>query len=222
MDAFASISLLKWDKYPIKDLRYYSANHYFTKGCAQILQCMMCTVRPNRIIEVGSGFSTAVMLDVNEHCFSNTIHISSIEPHSDRLRGLLHPTDQLCIYEKRVEDMPLDYFECLDENDILFIDSSHISKINSDVNYIFFEILPRLKKGVYIHFHDIFYPFIYPKSWIYEGRAYNEMYMLRTFLMNNERYKIQLFPYMLVKENYRKECAMLNSSRINSIYLRKE
>ncbi len=222
MDAFASIPLLNWDKYPIEELRYYSDNNFFTQGCAHILQCMMCTVKPKRIIEVGSGFSTAVMLDVNEHCFNNNIHISSIEPYPDRLRSLLRSTDQLCIYEKRLEDMPLDFFESLDENDILFIDSSHVSKINSDVNYIFFEILPRLKSGVYIHFHDIFYPFIYPKAWIYEGRAYNEMYMLRTFLMNNIRYKIQLFPDMLVQEKYRKECEMLNSSTINSIYLRKE
>ena len=55
-------------------------------------------------------------------------------------------------------------FEKLEENDILFIDSSHVSKMDSDVNFLFFEILPRLKSGVYIHFHDVFYPFIYPKE----------------------------------------------------------
>lgn len=88
-------------------------------------------------------------------------------------------------------------FEKLEENDILFIDSSHVSKMDSDVNFLFFEILPRLKSGVYIHFHDVFYPFIYPKEWIYEGRAYNEMYILRAFLMNNAQYKIQLFGHML-------------------------
>ncbi len=54
------------------------------------------------------------------------------------------------------------------------------------LNYFLFEILPRLKKGVYIHFHDNFYPFEYPYEWIKkEGWIWNELYMLRAFLMNN-------------------------------------
>lgn len=201
LDAFKDFMDLGWDKYAKDDLRYYYDNSYFTLGCAKILYYMIRFLKPKRIIEVGSGFSTAVMLDTNEQCFNNDIDIISIEPYPDRLRKLLHKTDAINIYEKRLEDMPLDFFQCLGENDILFIDSSHVSKFNSDVNFIFFNVLPKLKSGVYIHFHDIFYPFIYPKEWIYEGRVYNEMYMLRAFLMNNEKYSIQLFPDMLIKEN---------------------
>jgi len=84
-------------------------------------------------------------------------------------------------------------FEKLGENDILFIDSTHVSKVNSDVNFIFFEILPRLQKGVYIHFHDIFYPFEYIKEWVYQGRAWQEIYLLRAFLQDNPRYSIEYF-----------------------------
>jgi hypothetical protein len=72
-------------------------------------------------------------------------------------------------------------------------DSSHVVKTHSDVNYVFFEILPRLQNGVYIHFHDIFHPFEYPKEWVYQGRAWNEAYVLRAFLQNNDRYRIEFF-----------------------------
>lgn len=220
LDAFKDFMDLGWDKYAKDGLRYYYDNSYFTLGCAKILYYMIRFLKPKRIIEVGSGFSTAVMLDTNEQCFNNDIDIISIEPYPDRLRKLLRKTDAINIYEKRLEDMPLDFFQCLGENDILFIDSSHVSKFNSDVNFIFFNVLPKLKSGVYIHFHDIFYPFIYPKEWIYEGRAYNEMYLLRAFLMNNEKYSIQLFPDMLIKENI--VGGGLSNSVINSIYIRKE
>jgi hypothetical protein len=81
----------------------------------------------------------------------------------------------------------------LKANDILFIDSTHVSKTNSDVNYLFFEILPRLQTGVLVHIHDIFFPFDYPREWILEGRSWNEAYLLRAFLQYNPRFEIVLF-----------------------------
>jgi len=68
-----------------------------------------------------------------------------------------------------------------------------VSKLNSDVNRIFFDLLPSIKKGVLIHFHDIFWPFEYPKEWIREGRAWNEAYLLRAFLEFNDSYEIVFF-----------------------------
>lgn len=222
LGVFDASTLLDWTPYPSDKFRYYYGNEYFMAGCAHVLFYMINVLKPKKIIEVGSGFSTAVMLDTNENCFDNKIEVTAIEPYPGRLKKILRPDDVLEICEKKLQDIPVDYFECLGENDILFIDSSHVSKFNSDVNYIFFEILPRLKKGVYIHFHDIFYPFIYPKQWIYEGRAYNEMYLLRAFLMDNQNYKIQLFPDMLIKENYKGARELLDGNVNNSIYLRKE
>lgn len=78
-----------------------------------------------------------------------------------------------------------------------------------------------MKEGVYIHFHDIAYPFIYPKRWIYEGRAYNEMFVLRAFLMNNSNYSIQLFGDML-SIKYSSQLGMLHGCGENSIWIRKE
>ncbi|NJR65857.1 MAG: class I SAM-dependent methyltransferase, partial [Leptolyngbyaceae cyanobacterium CRU_2_3] len=77
--------------------------------------------------------------------------------------------------------------------DILFIDSTHVAKTGSDVNYIFGEILPNLQTGVYIHIHDIFYPFEYLREWVLQGWAWNECYFLKAFLQYNQTFKIVLF-----------------------------
>ncbi|HTC00941.1 MAG TPA: class I SAM-dependent methyltransferase, partial [Ferruginibacter sp.] len=173
-------------------LRYYSNNGFFIKGDACVLYSIIREFRPKKIIEVGSGFSSAVCLDVNELFFQNTIDLTFIEPYPDRLLSLLTETDKQKIHllEKRIQEVPIDVFKELNENDILFIDSSHISKIGSDLNYLFFKVFPHLKKGVIIHIHDICFPFEYPSSWIENGIFWNEAYLLRAFLMNNKAYKI--------------------------------
>jgi hypothetical protein len=88
-------------------------------------------------------------------------------------------------------------FEELQKGDMLFIDSTHVAKPGSDVNQIYFDILPRLKRGVIIHIHDVFYPFEYPKSWILETRAWNEDYIVRAFLYNNKDFRMLLFNHFL-------------------------
>lgn len=145
---------------------------------------------PRKIIEIGSGFSTAVALDVNDHWRSNAIQITCIEPNSERLRSLLKPSDNIKILEKYVQEVPLECFEQLEDNDILFIDSSHIAKSGGDVPYEFFGILPRLKKGVIIHIHDICYKFEYPIPWLKWGWSYSEAYVVRALLSGNQAYEI--------------------------------
>lgn len=221
VDLMNNIDVLDWEECEKNGYRYYYDNIWFSEGCAKVLYYMMRILKPNRIIEVGSGFSTAVMLDTNNVCFQNSIEINSIEPNTDRLKSLLKKDDNLKIQECKLQDIPLEFFSQLQENDILFIDSSHVSKIDSDVNYYLFEILPRLKKGVYIHFHDMFYPFIYPKRWIYEGRAYNEMYLLRAFLMNNDKYSVQFFGQMLMQE-YPDKLGNKTKKLGDSLWIRKE
>ena len=82
---------------------------------------------------------------------------------------------------------------------MLFVDSTHVSKVGSDVNGILFEILPSLSKGVLVHCHDIFWPFEYPKEWIREGRAWNEAYVLRAFLQFKDTFEILFFADYLHK-----------------------
>lgn len=126
---------------------------------------------------------------------SQKLEIIHIEPYPKLLQSLLNENDvkNLNLYAMRLQDVPLSVFDELYENDILFVDSTHISKINSDVNKVFFEILPRLKSGVYIHFHDIFYPFTYPKDWLLDKNSWNEIYLLRAFLQYNNQFEIVFF-----------------------------
>ncbi len=174
--------------------RYYFENPAYSYSDAVFLYCMIRSCQPRHIIEVGSGFSSCVTLDTNERYFGNSIETTFVEPYPDLLHSLLKPGDRerARIIPARLQDVPLEEFDGLEANDILFIDSTHVAKIGSDVNYILFEILPRLSQGVYVHFHDIFFPFEYPREWIYEGRAWNECYVLRAFLQYNSSFSIVL------------------------------
>lgn len=173
-------------------LRYYFDNPAYSYSDAIFLYCMIRHLQPKKITEIGSGYSSCVTLDCNELFFGNSIATTFIEPHPELLMSLLKETDRgnTRIIPRRLQDVDLTEFKTLEANDILFVDSTHVSKINSDVNRIFFEILPRLAPGVFIHFHDIFYPFEYPKAWHLEGRAWNEAYLLRTFLQYNRSFEI--------------------------------
>lgn len=172
--------------------RYYFDNDMFGRGDALILFLLIRHLRPERIVEVGAGFSSALILDTNELFFDNSITCTFIEPLADRVDQLLRPgdTERHRFIKKPIQAAGLRPFDELAKGDILFIDSSHVAKVGSDVNHLIFEILPRLKEGVVIHFHDIFYPFEYPAEWVYEGRAWNEAYLLHAFLMNNPCYRI--------------------------------
>jgi predicted O-methyltransferase YrrM len=151
--------------------------------------------KPRKIIEVGSGFSSAAMLDVNELFCDGQIQFNFIEPNPSRLQHLLLKKDleKVNIIKKRVQEVSLETFNILKENDILFIDSSHVAKTDSDVLHICFNILPTLNEGVIIHFHDILWPFEYPKLWYDQGRIWNEAYMLRAFLQFNTAFEIIYF-----------------------------
>jgi len=176
-------------------LRYFFENPNFRYGEAIALYCMIMHLRPRRIIEIGSGYSSCVTLDTNELFFRNSIRCTFIEPYPQLLYSLIKESDKenIDILQYNLQDIDSNIFSSLSSGDILFIDSTHVSKIHSDVNHIFFKILPCLEKGVYVHFHDIYYPFEYPKEWIYQGRAWNEAYTLRAFLQYNNEFKIQFF-----------------------------
>lgn len=193
-------SLPEWDVLESSKrspFRYRYHNQAFSPSDAIVLHCMLRLLSPKRMIEVGSGWSSAVSLDTNEFYLNNSIDMTFIEPYPDNLKRLLKETDNIKLFTRGLQDVPVTVFEQLEAGDLLFIDSTHVSKIGSDVNYLFFEILPRLKHGVYIHLHDIFYPFEYPKEWIWKGQIWNELYLLRAFLQNNKDYVIVYFENMM-------------------------
>lgn len=214
--------------YPHKreNLRYFYENNSYSYSDAICLYCTINHAKPKKIIEVGSGYSSCLILDTNDLIFGSTISCSFIEPYPQLLLSLIKDSDKdkIEIIQKKLQNVEVSKFSELNAGDILFIDSTHVSKIDSDVNHIFFEVLPTLKKGVYIHFHDIFYPFEYPKEWILEGRAWNEAYMLRAFLQHNQDYKIVFFNTFLElfhKDKFVEKMPLCIKNMGGSIWLKK-
>lgn len=180
-----------WSEKPTETLLFHFDNIYYTWSDALVLYGLMRALAPERIIEIGSGWSSALMLDTNRLFFEEKIELTFIEPYPERLNQLAAAAAPIHLMQRKVQDVPISFFEKLTAGDFLFIDTSHISKIGSDVNHLFFEVLPHLQTGVYIHIHDIFYPFEYPIEWVVEKRyAWNENYFLRAFLMDNPNYEI--------------------------------
>jgi hypothetical protein len=217
---------MPFQPHKVEGLRYYFENPAYLYSDAIILHGMIRHLSPKRIIEVGSGFSSCVTLDTNELFFNNSISTTFIEPYPHLLMSLVKADDKerIRLLHYRLQDVDVSEFEALRANDILFIDSTHVSKVNSDVNRIFFEILPRLSPGVYIHFHDIFYPFEYPKEWVYEGRAWNEAYMLRTFLQYNTAFRVVLMNTFMERYHepfFRERMPLCLKNTGGSIWIRK-
>jgi predicted O-methyltransferase YrrM len=175
--------------------RYYFDNHWFARGSAIILYSIMRHFHPKRIVEIGSGYSSAAMLDVNDRFFDGKIAFCFVDPYPDRLLSLMNENDTQThqIVVDNVQNCPNQLFTDLDKDDIVFIDSSHVAKVGSDVVYLLTNVLPTLKPGVIIHIHDIYWPFEYPEDWILSGRAWNEAYFVKAFLQFNSHFEILLF-----------------------------
>jgi len=205
--------------------KFYFSNGLFEGLDALAYFSFILHYKPKLIIEVGAGFSSLLAMDVNKKFFKDKITLILIEPYPSKIlvKGLSDYKNAELI-KIPVQDVSLDLFSQLGANDILFIDSTHVSKIGSDVNHIFFEILPRLSSGVIIHFHDIFLPDEYPKKWVFEeNRAWNEMYILRAFLMYNNVFKI-LFSSYYISTRYPNEVSNCFNKPIGggSIWIKKE
>lgn len=189
---------LRFEEQSQQGHRYYYQNEYYSYSDAISLYSFLRKLQPVRVVEVGSGFSSAVMLDTaDQFSLNTTFHF--IDPYPERLTQLLKQKDgsRVEILAKPLQEIQMELFESLQPNDILFIDSSHVLKTNSDVNFYLFEIFPRLCPGVFIHIHDIFYPFQYPKPWVEAGVNWSELFAVRAFLMNNSAYEIQFFSHYL-------------------------
>jgi hypothetical protein len=223
LDRFA---LLPFPSQKDDGYRYFTDNDFFVVSDAFTLSGIIRKEKPRRIIEIGSGFSSAVMLDTLSQTHESAT-LTFIEPFPDRLNSLLSSNDRTSstILVQPVQEVSLSVFDQLDAQDILFIDSSHVAKIGSDVTIILLRILPRLRRGVLVHFHDIFYPVSYPVSWIREGRAWNESIFLRAFLIRNLDFQIMAFNSFAgfsFPELFRDRMARFLNNTGGSMWLRKE
>ena len=161
-----------------------------------MLHAMLRHLAPRRVIEVGSGYSSALMLDTAEQHQLGT-RFTFIDPEPERARGLLRSDDLASVITGTVKEIPLETFTELEPGDVLFIDSSHISRAGSDVNWLYFEVLSRLAPGVFVHVHDVFWPFDYPAAYLERKWAWNEAYLLWAMLTFSDGLEIVLFPGFL-------------------------
>jgi|SRR5262245_10388626 len=163
-----------------------------------ILHSMIREKKPKIMVEVGAGGSTIVSLAALEQNQreGHDFKLCSFEPYPRAIvREIRNPS--FTLLEKKVQEMDLDF---LSTADLVFIDSSHVSKCDSDVNFLMLELMPRLKVGAVVQFHDIMIPKNYPKKWIEGGLFFNESYLLHSFLMFNKAFKvIWASQYMLIK-----------------------
>ncbi len=207
--------------------RYYFENPAFSYGDAITLYCMIRDVKPRRFVEVGCGFSSSVTLDTNDLFFGGNIEVTMIDPYPQVLLDRLDPGDRYRshIVAKPLQEAPDSLFTQLEENDILFIDSSHVSKMGSDVNDYLFRIFPLLNKGVVIHIHDIFYPFEYPGRWVTEtNHSWNETYALHAFLQYNDSFEIVYFSdlvYLKYEQRTRERMPLCLKNSGGGIWLRR-
>jgi hypothetical protein len=193
---------LPFTSQPAPGRRYYFDNTSYSYADAILLGCMMLELEPRRVIEVGSGFSSAAMLDISDRCFGGRIEFTFIDPDPSRLQSLVDGTDiRARILPTMLQDVPADTFGALAAGDILFIDSSHVSKLGSDVNRLVFDILPLLAAGVFIHVHDVLYPFEYPQAWLQRGWVWNEQYLLHAFLQYNDSFEIRLLSSLMLEQH---------------------
>ena len=184
---------------PGDGLRFHYDNDYFGWGDGLVLFCMLRHLRPARVVEVGSGFSSALMLDTAERFLDRPPELVFVEPNPERLQGLLRDgdRDRVTLLSQPVQEVDRAVFDRLEPGDVLFIDSSHVTKVGSDVNLLLLEVVPRLRPGVHVHVHDIVWPFEYARKWVYQGRAWNEAYLLRALLTGNARLRISLWSSQL-------------------------
>lgn len=181
------------------NLQYSLMNGSFEWMDARMLYYFLRKNKPRKVIEIGSGNSTLLAYNTKKR-FNLDFEIVCIEPYPDEstdvttdhnwLRALARK-GEITLVEEKLEDVDTRRFEELGENDILFIDSTHVAKLDSDVMYYFTKIFPLLNAGVMVHIHDIFFPYDYPLDWLKTGRFWNEQYFLYVFLQFNTKFKIQ-------------------------------
>jgi hypothetical protein len=199
-----------------QNFQYSLINDSFGWMDARLLYYFIQKNKPKKIIEIGSGNSTLLIYNINK-MFNLNIEITCVDPYPTDYVKNLHNSGEINLINDKLENINLNLFKNLEENDILFIDSSHVVKLDSDVLYYFTNIFPILNKNVIIHIHDIFFPNDYPNEWLIQGRFWNEQYFLYIFLQYNSKFKIQFCnSYSLFKYSEKLKEIQKNSYEIKN------
>ncbi|MBI3130600.1 MAG: class I SAM-dependent methyltransferase [Acidobacteria bacterium] len=194
-----------WEEHPGPDPnRFYWRNHSFSFQCASQLLYFIRHFKPRRVIEIGSGMSSGVFgqaLLANQAETGVACDYQIVDPYPNLApEGFPALT---CLHLQRVEVLDPAFFAQLGHNDILFIDSGHVVRIGSDVNFLFLEVLPMLAPGVIVHVHDISLPYEYPRVYFSNPAfrvLWTEAYLLQAFLMFNSAWEVLASVPYLTKE----------------------
>jgi hypothetical protein len=108
-------------------------------------------------------------------------------PQIQLIGGIARPFELL---KRSVTDVSITQFEELAANDVLFIDTTHTVKVGGDVAFLMLDVLPTLRVGVHVHFHDIFLPYEYPRRFFELGYNWAEQYVLQAFLQFNTKFEV--------------------------------
>jgi len=192
----------EYDQIPVRRAKeqppytYTFDNPFFGPVDGEALYCMIRQFKPAKILEIGSGFSTylaaqAVQKNAEENP-ADRCELTTVDPFPNKVIRAGFP-GLTRVISSDVQSIPFSAFADLQANDILFIDSSHVLKIGSDVYFEYLSVLPKLNPGVIVHIHDIFLPAEYPRNWVLkEYRFWNEQYLLQAFLTFNNQFETLL------------------------------
>jgi predicted O-methyltransferase YrrM len=168
-------------------------NDYFQGLDSRLLYVMLRWLQPVSIVEIGSGWSTRLMVaTIRQHLASTNTRLTTVDPYAAAELELLIE-DLGALVRSPAQEVPESTYRRLGRDDVLFIDSSHVVKTGSDVHHLVTQVLPLLKAGVVVHFHDLFLPFEYPEAWVVNDRRdWNEQYVVQTLLAAPSRYEIMI------------------------------
>jgi len=204
----------------------YCWNNVFFPNFDAIVYYGLCRrFRPAMVFEIGAGYSTLIALEAAAR--NGQTRVRCVEPYPSRVLGR-HANRLESLIARPVQDVPLTTYADLRSGDVLFVDTSHVSKIGSDLHHILFHVLPALPQGVFVHFHDIFLPREYPREWVIERNWFwNEQYLLLAFLMCNRDFSVLLLNNDFLhthRDHARRALGGLNAGALSgsSMWLRKE
>lgn len=189
------------------DQQGYRDNYYFFGWDALCLYTYLRSKKIKTVVEIGQGFSTLIHLAAlgkNRSAHKVATKFISIDPYS-RLESQQSSANssEVSIECKRVQEVDAEkLLSLLGPYTLLFVDSSHVYKTGSDVEFLMREVYPYLPSGTHLHIHDIYSPYPWPKKNFVERKWFwNEQDMLEQFLAFNEHFSLELPAYWLYKNN---------------------
>lgn len=158
---------------------------------ADFLYCFARILRPRRVVQVGAGVATAILLRASEDG-KFPLEIVCVDPYPTEFLKDAAREEAITLVARKAQTVELELLTSLGDGDLLFVDSTHTVKVGSDVNRIILEVLPRLGTGVYVHFHDVLFPYDYSPGILDDELFFwNETVLLHAFLIGNSRYTLR-------------------------------